>query len=88
MTSATVWTYRRRDLLRNTKVVFMKMPCISGDTSAVFPTQLKKIYSYSVSSPTTAEKYVTRGVISGGTITLTITDPTEAATLYLTAYGI
>jgi hypothetical protein len=67
----------------------MAMTITDGDISAVFPTGLKIIYSYSVSPVGEATKYVTGGTVSGGTITLGITDSNGSDyTLYLTAYGI
>jgi hypothetical protein len=86
--TATAWTYRRKDRLRNHRVVFMAMPIADNDLAAVFPTGLKLIYSYSVSSPSTAGKYVTQGTVVGGTITLTVTDHDASGIIYLTAYGI
>ena len=68
--------------------MFMQIPLISGDTAATIRTNLKMIYSYSVGPPSVAAKYVTQGTVSGGVISLTVTDPATDMVLYVTAYGL
>jgi len=86
MAVATAWT--RKDLLRRHRVVIKKFTYDNLDTSITCATGLKKIYGYSCSAPSVATKYVTRGVVAGGTITLTVTDPAAPCYLTVTAIGI
>jgi hypothetical protein len=69
-------------------MVIMAMSLISGDDTVTVATGLKKIYSYSVSPAAVTAKPVDYGTISGGTITLHVTDPAANETLYVTAIGI
>ena len=66
----------------------MKLPLISGDTTAVIQTGLKKIYSYSFSLPSVTAKALNFSTVSGGTISATFTDPAATAYLFVTAIGI
>jgi hypothetical protein len=86
MTVATAW--KRQTATRGYRGVFIKMTYGNADTSVVVNTGLKKIYSYSVSPTSVATKTVTAGAVSGGTITLTVTDPLAACYLTVTAWGI
>lgn len=85
---AVTTTWKRIDRLRTHRVVLMKMTYGNGDTTVTVATGLKIIYSYSVSPTSVATKTVTDGDVSGGTITLTVTDPLGAAYLFVTAIGI
>jgi len=86
MAVATAWT--RKDLLRNHRVVMKKFTYDNGDTSITCKTGLKKIYAYTTGPTSIATKYVTRGTVAGGTITLTVTDPLAPAYVFVTAIGI
>jgi hypothetical protein len=81
-------TYKRQDRLRTHKIVFAKYTYGNGDTSIVFDTGLKIVYSYSVSPTSVVTKQVTDSDVSGGTITVTVADPLGAAYLFITAIGI
>jgi hypothetical protein len=86
MTVATAWT--RRDVLNKHRVVLKKMTYGNGDTSIVVSTGLKQIYSYDVSVPAVTAKAVDYGVVSGGTITLTVADPLAPDYITVRAFGI
>ena len=87
MTVAVAW--KKCDLDGKWKRVTMKMTYDNGDTTVTCPTRLRNIYGYTISSGTSvATKYVTRGTVSGGTVTLTVTDPGAACYLTLIAWGI
>lgn len=75
-------------LLGKYKIVMMKMTYGNGDTSVVAATGLKIIYSVTHSTSSVATKTVTDCDVSGGTVTLTVTDPLGTAYLFITAIGI
>ena len=66
----------------------MKKTYDNGDTSIPCATGLKLIYGYSTSPTSVATKYITTGAVSGGTITLTATDPLAPCYVFVTAWGI
>jgi hypothetical protein len=81
------WT--RRDLLRKHRVVMQKITYGAGNTTLTVPTGLKKIYSYEVSPTATTGDYVTKAAVSGGTITLTVTDSTpDRSYVFVTTFGL
>jgi len=86
MAVATAW--KRTDYLRKHKIVMMKMTYASGDTSVTVSTGLKIIYSYTISTYSLTTKTILQATVSGGTITVTVTDPGAAAYFFVTAIGI
>jgi hypothetical protein len=86
MAVATAW--KRKDLLRKHRVVMMKMTYGNGDTSVTVNTGLKIIYSYSISPTSVTTKSVDYATVSGGTITVAVTDPLAACYFFVTAIGI
>jgi hypothetical protein len=87
MTVLIAWN--RKDVLRNNRVHMIKVTYGSGNTTLTIPTGLKKIYSFDVSPTATTSDYVTNQAVSGGTITLTVTDSTPSTSyVFVTAYGI
>jgi hypothetical protein len=85
---AVLMASKRMDTFRKNHAVMIKMTYGSGDTTVTVPTGLKVIYGLEVSPPSVDSKPVTRAVVSGGTVTLTVTNPTTACYLYVTAHGI
>ena len=85
MAVATAW--KKTNYVGKYKQVLMKMTYGNGDTSVVCATGLNKIISYTVSPASVTTKLVDIGAVSGGTITLTVTDPLAAAYLFVTAWG-
>lgn len=88
MTTCSTWAWRRKDRFLGHRIVFMGMSMVAGDDTVTVNTGLKKIYSYSVSPPAVTAKPVDYGTVSGGTITLHVTDPNATVTLMVTAVGI
>lgn len=86
MSVATAW--KRTDLLRKHRVVMMKMTYDNGDTSVVANTGLKLIYSHHVSPTSVTAKKVDFDAVAGGTITITVADPSAPCYLFVTAWGI
>lgn len=58
---------------------------VSGDTGIVVATGLHQILNHGISPPSVASKYVTKQVVSDGTITYTITDPEADEYFYIFA---
>ena len=85
MAVATAW--KKIEHMGRYKKVTMKMTYDNLDTTVTCATGLKQIVSYNTSVPSVATKYITRGVVTGGSIALTVTDPAAACYLFLTAYG-
>jgi hypothetical protein len=80
-------TSRRVDTYRQNSIVMIRMDYEDNDTTVTVPTGLRKIRSFDVSPTSVADKYVTTSAVSGGTITLTVTDSGAACYLYVTAHG-
>lgn len=66
----------------------MSMSLIAGDDTVTVKTGLKKIYSYAVSCPSITAKPIDYGTVSGGTITLHVTNPAANESLLVTSWGI
>lgn len=75
-------------MLRKTKVVFMRMALINGDTVVTVNTGLKIIYSFSVTPPKITGKALDHATIAGGVITQNVTNPAANENLEFTIYGI
>jgi len=84
---AVVTTWKKLNFTGKYKQVLLKMTYGNGDTTVTVATGLNKIISHSESATSVAGKTVTRAVVSGGTITLTVTDPLAACYLFVTALG-
>ena len=80
--------YKKVNYAGKYKQVLLKYTLASGDTTITAATGLKIIYAWFISAPSVAAKYVTTGTVSGGTITITVTDPLAAEYFYVTAFGI
>jgi glycerol-3-phosphate dehydrogenase len=87
MTVATAW--KKIDFDGRLKRVTLKKTYASGDTTVTCATGLRNLFGYTVSQGSSvATKYVTRGTVASGTVTLTVTDPLAACYLTLTAWGV
>jgi hypothetical protein len=64
------------------------MALVAGDDTVTVKTGLKTIYGYSVSPPTITAKPIDYGTVSGGTITLHVTNPAASENLTVKAIGI
>lgn len=84
---AVVTTWKKINYVGKYKQVLMKMTYGNGDTTVTCATGLNKIIGHTESAPSVATKYVTAQAVSGGTITLTVTDPLAACYLFVTAWG-
>ena len=86
---AVVTTWKKVDFDGKWKRVTMKMTYGNLDTTVTCATGLRSLYGYIISSASSVDtKYVTRGTVAGGTVTLTVTDPAGAAYLTLIAWGV
>lgn len=88
MTTCTTVAWKKKGRLPGMRLICMGMSLVSGDDTVTVATGLKKIYGYTVGLPTITAKSLDYATISGGTITLHVTDPVAAETLIVTAYGI
>jgi hypothetical protein len=66
----------------------MQMSLVSGDTVVTVNTGLRIIYYWNVCPPAITGKTIDYGTVSGGTITLNVTNPAANETLYFEAVGI
>jgi hypothetical protein len=87
LTTCTNCTNKHTEFLGNAKLITMEMTLISGDTSVVVDTGLRRIFSYSVSPYTLTTKLLLQATVSGGTITQVVTDPAAGEVLYYTIIG-
>jgi hypothetical protein len=60
----------------------------NGDTSVAVTTDMKIIYSYTVSQTSITAKPVVFATVAGGVITFTVTDPLAGCYLFVTAWGL
>jgi hypothetical protein len=76
---------QKQGISGNLNYKIYKITLGSGDTTITLATGWRRILHHSISPPSVAGKYVTRQIISGGTITYTVTDPeaTETFTVRL-----
>jgi len=87
MAVATAW--KKIDFDGRFKRVTMKKTYDNLDTTVTCATGLRNLFGYTVPSGSSiATKYVTAGTVSGGTVTLTVTDPAAPAYLTLIAWGV
>lgn len=86
MAVAVAW--KKLDYIGRHKYVHMKITYAAGDTTLTCKTGLKIIYGALVSPTSVTTVPVTKIAVSGGTVTITATDPGAACYLYLTAYGV
>jgi hypothetical protein len=86
MTVETAW--KRQDMMRGNRIVFMKMTYDNGDSSVVADTGLTKIYSYDISPTSVTAKTWDYAEVADGTITITVADPLAPCYLFVTAEGI
>jgi len=86
---AVVTTWKKTDFDGRFKKVTMKMTYDNLDTTVTCATGLRNLFGYTVPSGSSVNtKYVTRGTVAGGTVTLTVTDPAAACYLTLIAWGV
>lgn len=86
---AVVTTWKKIDFDGRFKRVTLKMTYDNGDTTVTCATGLRNLFGYTVpQGSSVATKYVTRGTVAGGTVTLTVTDPLAPAYLTLIAWGV
>lgn len=86
MTVKIAW--KRRDFLRNHKIVAIRATYGNGDTTVAVYTGLKIVYGATHSIGSVAGKPITQCVVTGGTVTLTATDPQADAYVDIIAIGI
>lgn len=84
---AVTTTWKKINHTGRYKQVLMKMTYEAADTTVTCATGLHQVISYNVSVPSVATKTVTRGVVTAGSIALTVTAPGAGCYLFLTAYG-
>lgn len=70
------------------KQIVMKYTYDTGDTTVTAVTGLKNIVAYSVSPTSVTAVPVDFATVSGGTITITVTNPLAACYLFVTAWGL
>lgn len=87
MTTCTTCARKRVEYLGRTKIVFMQMSLVSGDTIVTVATGLRNILSWTVSPYTLTTKLLLHATESGGTITQNVTDPAANETLKFTVWG-
>ena len=84
---AVVNAWKKLNYAGKYKQVLMKMTYAAGDVSVPCYTGLRKISTVTVSPTSVTAVPVTRMVVAGGTVTLTVTNPGAACYLFLTADG-
>ena len=85
---AVVITYNKPNVVGKYKQRLIRVDYAGGDTSLAVPTKMKLIESYGISLTSVTAKPVDYATVSGGTITITVTDPLAACYLYVTAIGL
>lgn len=86
---AVVTTWKKLDFDGRFKRVTMKMTYDNGDTTVTCATGLRNLFGYTVSqAASVATKYVSRGTVAGGTVTLTVLNPLAPCYLTLIAWGV
>jgi hypothetical protein len=73
-------TTMKRGVSGNLNYRIVKVNLGSGDTEVVINTGWRRILHHAVSPTSVAAKYVTTQAVSGGILTLTVTNPGEPET--------
>jgi len=85
---APTLTWKRHNFAGKYKQIVMKYSYLAGDTTITAATGLKNIVAYSVSSTSVTAVPVDYATVSGGTITIHVTNPGAACYLFVTAWGL
>ena len=85
---AVVITHNRPNVVGKYKQRLIRVDYGNGDTALTVVTGLKIIYSHTISATSVTAKGLDHTTISGGTLTVNVTDPLAACYLYINAIGL